>query len=172
MNGGFIRIINAAYSQNLDEEVASAARDFHACGTTITSSHRGLIRHLMQHKHAAPFEMVEFKFHIKMPTYEAYQYFGHRAATIVTNTCLMKDGSLIYQVASEDRQSKYTEFYWVVNLNTLLNHLENHLDSTYTYKIFNLIKELVPITLEAFIDFRIARTQEPDFIGKFKFLKL
>ncbi len=171
MNGGFIRVVNTVPSQNLDEEVAGAARVFQACGTTITGSHRGLIRHLMQHKHAAPFEMVEFKFHIKMPTYEAYQYFGHRAAAVVTNTFLMPDGSLIYQHV-DIGQAKYIEFYWVVNLNSLLNHLEMHMDSTYTYKIFNLIKELVPITLEAFIDFRVPTTGEPDFIGKFKFLKL
>jgi hypothetical protein len=170
MNGGFIHVINTAHSQNLDEEVAAAARVFQACGTTIASSHRGLIRHLMRHKHAAPFEMVEFKFHIKMPTYEAYQYFGHRAATLVSDTCLMKDGSIIYQLSASN--SKYVEFYWVVNLNSLLDHLENHLGSTYTYKIFNLIKELVPITLEAFIDFRVTPNQEPDFINKFKFLEL
>ena len=169
MNGGFIRIINTLPAQNLDEEVAEAARVFCACGTTITNSHRGLIRRLVQHGHAAPFEMVEFKFHIKIPVYEAYQYFGYRAAAIVLDTFLMKDGSLIYQLSKND--SKYIEFFWVINLNSLLNHLENHLEFTYTYKIFNLIKELVPITLEAFIDFRVP-ANEFDFINKFKFLKL
>lgn len=167
---GFIHVINTAPAQNLDEEVAGAARVFQACGTTITRSHRGLIRHLIQHRHAAPFEMVEFKFHVKMPVYETYQYFGHRAAAVVTNTFLMPDGSMIYQLGNTNL--KYVEFYWVINLSSLLNHLENHLDSPYTYKIFNLIKELVPITIEAFIDFRVTKTDNLDFINKFKLVKI
>ena len=168
MTNVFIRVINTSPTQNLDEEVVGTARFFQACGTTITRSHRGLIRHLIQHRHATPFEMVEFKFHVKMPVYETYQYFGHRAAAIVKDTFLMPDGSMIYQLSSPNL--KYVEFYWVINLNSLLNHLENHLDSTYTYKIFNLIKELVPITIEAFIDFRV--TKETDFIDKFNLIKI
>jgi thymidylate synthase (FAD) len=36
----------------------------------------------MRHKHTTPFEMVEFKFHIKAPIYVARQWLRHRTASV------------------------------------------------------------------------------------------
>ena len=38
-------------------------------GTRKVSETRGLIRYLMKHQHSTPFEMVVFKFHLKMPIF-------------------------------------------------------------------------------------------------------
>ncbi|GIS47648.1 MAG: hypothetical protein Ct9H90mP20_3180 [Candidatus Neomarinimicrobiota bacterium] len=46
------------------------------------SQDRGLIRYLMRHRHTTPFEMVEFKFHCKMPIFVARQWVRHRTANI------------------------------------------------------------------------------------------
>ncbi|GIS36062.1 MAG: hypothetical protein Ct9H90mP7_0700 [Candidatus Neomarinimicrobiota bacterium] len=40
-------------------------------------SRPGLIRYLMRHRHTTPFEMVEFKFHCKMPIFVARQWVRH-----------------------------------------------------------------------------------------------
>lgn len=42
----------------------------------------GLIRYLMRHRHSTPFEMVEFKFRVKMPIFVARQWVRHRTASI------------------------------------------------------------------------------------------
>jgi len=43
---------------------------------------RHLIRYLMRNYHTTPFEMVEFKFHIKVPIYIARQWLRHRTASV------------------------------------------------------------------------------------------
>jgi thymidylate synthase (FAD) len=43
---------------------------------------RNLIRYLMRHHHTTPFEMVEFKFHCKMPIFVARQWIRHRTASV------------------------------------------------------------------------------------------
>lgn len=42
----------------------------------------GLIRYLLRHRHTTPFEMVEFKFQVKMPIFVARQWIRHRTASI------------------------------------------------------------------------------------------
>ena len=49
-----------------DESVCQAARVSYAKGTRSVSDDRGLIRYLMRHWHNTPFEMVEFKFWVKI----------------------------------------------------------------------------------------------------------
>jgi thymidylate synthase (FAD) len=48
----------------------------------MVSQDRGLIRYLMRHRHTTPLEMVEFKFHCKMPIFVARQWVRHRTANI------------------------------------------------------------------------------------------
>ena len=43
---------------------------------------RGLIRYLMRQHHTSPFEMVEFKFHVKLPIFVARQWIRHRTANV------------------------------------------------------------------------------------------
>jgi thymidylate synthase (FAD) len=43
---------------------------------------RDLIRYLMRHRHTSPFEMVEFKFHVKLPIFVARQWIRHRTASV------------------------------------------------------------------------------------------
>ena len=39
---------------------------------------RQLLRYLMRHDHSSPFEMVEFKFHVKAPLFVMRQWYRHR----------------------------------------------------------------------------------------------
>ena len=69
-------------SMGTDASVVQAARVSYGAGTKTPSDDRGLIRYLMRHRHTTPFEMVEFKFHIKAPIFVARQWLRHRTASV------------------------------------------------------------------------------------------
>lgn len=65
-----------------DMAIVNAARVSYGKGTKKSSTDRGLIRYLMRHRHTTPFEMVEFKFHIKAPIFVFRQWHRHRTFSI------------------------------------------------------------------------------------------
>jgi len=79
LNHGFVRLVDF---MGTDESIVQAARVSYGKGTKKVSQDRGLIRYLMRHQHTTPFEMVEFKFHCKMPLFVARQWIRHRTASI------------------------------------------------------------------------------------------
>jgi thymidylate synthase (FAD) len=79
LDKGFIRLVD---SMGNDEAIVQAARVSYGKGTTKVSRDRGLIRYLLRHRHSTPFEMVELKFHAKMPIFVARQWVRHRTANI------------------------------------------------------------------------------------------
>ncbi|MEA1979532.1 MAG: FAD-dependent thymidylate synthase [candidate division Zixibacteria bacterium] len=79
LNHGFVRLIDYMGS---DQAIVQAARVSYGDGTKKVSEDRGLIRYLMRHKHTTPFEMVEFKFHVKLPIFVARQWIRHRSANV------------------------------------------------------------------------------------------
>ncbi|MDP6168257.1 MAG: FAD-dependent thymidylate synthase [Candidatus Marinimicrobia bacterium] len=79
LDKGFIRLVD---SMGGDDAIVQAARVSYGQGTSKVSQDRGLIRYLMRHRHTTPFEMVEFKFHCKMPIFVARQWVRHRTANI------------------------------------------------------------------------------------------
>ena len=166
-----------------------------------------------------PSEMVDFKFHIKMPIYIARQHMRHRTASINELSArysvvprdyyepdVMRAQSVVNRQGSEGEvdvpdelaqkvnkhlgnsfdvyeellesgccreqsrgnlpQSTYTEFYWKINLHNLLHYLHLRMEPgaqqeirEYANAIYDLIKDLLPITMEAFMDFRINAIQ-------------
>ncbi len=79
LDKGFVRLVD---SMGGDDAIVQAARVSYGKGTSRVSQDRGLIRYLMRHRHTTPFEMVEFKFHAKMPIFVARQWVRHRTANI------------------------------------------------------------------------------------------
>ena len=79
LDKGFVRLVD---SMGGDDAIVQAARVSYGQGTSKISQDRGLIRYLMRHRHTTPFEMVEFKFHCKMPIFVARQWVRHRTANI------------------------------------------------------------------------------------------
>jgi len=79
LDKGFVRLVD---SMGGDDAIVQAARVSYGQGTSKVSQDRGLIRYLMRHRHTTPFEMVEFKFHCKMPIFVARQWVRHRTANI------------------------------------------------------------------------------------------
>lgn len=79
LDKGFVRLIDYMGSDNA---IVQAARVSYGEGTKQVSQDRGLIRYLMRHSHTTPFEMVEFKFHVKLPIFVARQWIRHRTANV------------------------------------------------------------------------------------------
>ena len=80
LDHGFVYLVD--YSGN-DTSIEQAARvSYSGGGTRKQSETEGLIRYLRRHAHTTPFEMIELKFHAKMPIFVARQWVRHRTASI------------------------------------------------------------------------------------------
>jgi thymidylate synthase (FAD) len=79
LDKGFVRLVD--YMGN-DDAIVQAARVSYGKGTKSVNMDRELIRYLMRHKHTSPMEMVEFKFHVKLPIFVARQWIRHRTANV------------------------------------------------------------------------------------------
>ena len=75
-------LVRLVDSMGGDSAIVQAARVSYGPGTKTPSDDRALIRYLMRHKHTTPFEMVEFKFHVKAPIFVARQWLRHRTASV------------------------------------------------------------------------------------------
>ena len=79
LDHGFVRLVDYMGG---DDSIVQAARVSYGKGTKKISEDRGLIRYLMRHRHTTPFEMVELKFHAKMPIFVARHWIRHRTASV------------------------------------------------------------------------------------------
>lgn len=75
LDKGFVRLVD---SMGDDLSIVQAARVSYGKGTKKVSEDEGLIRYLLRHGHTTPFEMVQFKFHIKAPIFVIRQWHRHR----------------------------------------------------------------------------------------------
>ena len=76
---GFVRFIDIMGG---DGDISDAARVSYGKGTRSISDNRNLIRYLVRHKHTSPLEMVEVKFHLKLPIFVMRQLVRHRTASL------------------------------------------------------------------------------------------
>jgi len=215
LDKGFVRLVDFMPRENLDASIVQAARVSYGDGTKSARDDRGLIRYLLRHWHTTPFEMVEFKFHIKMPIFLARQHFRHRTASVNELSARYSivpeeyfepedlrrqssinhqssEGMIEYNEILKNRvsdtlensfnvyddlldmgccreqarivlpQATYTQFYWKINLHNLMHYLQLRLGQgaqqeirEYAQTIYDMIEPLVPITMEAFKDFRM-----------------
>ncbi len=79
LDKGFVRLVD--YMGD-DSAIVQAARVSYGKGTKSVTMDRELIRYLLRHRHTSPFEMVEFKFHVKLPIFVARQWIRHRTANV------------------------------------------------------------------------------------------
>lgn len=209
----YVQLVDSMPKTNLDDAIVEAARVSYAnSGSTAQRSNEGLIRYLMRHNHTTPFEMVEFKFYLKMPIFLARQHFRHRTASVneisarysvinpeffvpgeyrsqstvnkqsseepididrsqQTESCTQAFAvydSLLQQGCSRELarchlpQSTYTEFIWKIDLHNLMHYLRLRMAPDaqqeireYAIAIFNKVKDMIPVTMKAFMDFRV-----------------
>lgn len=79
LDQGFVRLVDVMGD---DSSVVQAARVSYGKGTKNVRQDKGLIHYLIKHDHNSPFEMVEFKFHCRMPIFVARQWIRHRTASV------------------------------------------------------------------------------------------
>jgi thymidylate synthase (FAD) len=79
LSHGFVVLVD--YMGN-DSAIVQAARVSYGLGTKSVRDDRGLVRYLMRHRHTTPFEMVEYKFLIRLPIFVARQWVRHRTSSI------------------------------------------------------------------------------------------
>ncbi len=79
LDKGFVRLVDYMGDDNA---IVQAARVSYGNGTKSYREDRGLIRYLMRNRHTSPFEMVEFKFHVRLPIFIARQWIRHRTANV------------------------------------------------------------------------------------------
>ena len=79
LSHGFVALVD--YMGN-DAAIVQAARVSYGQGTKTVRDDRGLIRYLMRHRHTTPFEMVEYKFLVRLPIFVARQWIRHRSASV------------------------------------------------------------------------------------------
>ena len=131
LDKGFVRLVD---SMGGDDAIVQAARVSYGKGTSKLSQDRGLIRYLMRHRHTTPFEMVEFKFHCKMPIFVARQWVRHRTANI-------NEYSLRYSEARDEfyyPESKHIQFQSALNKQGRSGNVPKQL----TDKVMKYFKEI------------------------------
>lgn len=65
-----------------DASIVQSARTSYGPGTKTVNEDKGLINYLMRHEHWTPFEMVELRWHIKLPLFVFAQWVRHRTANV------------------------------------------------------------------------------------------
>jgi len=114
---------------------------------------RHLIRYLMRNWHTTPFEMVEFKFHIKAPIYVARQWLRHRTASV-------------NEVSARYTQVKDDEFYVPMEFRkqSVINHqgsdLSDPFDNETNTAFINLQNNICNLAFENYttlLDYGVAK---------------
>lgn len=90
LDKGFVRLVDCmprwipqgSEELRCDYSIAEAARVSYGGQTKDPISDIRLVRYLLRNKHTSPFEMVKFKFHIKLPIFVQRQLIRHRTANV------------------------------------------------------------------------------------------
>jgi len=88
LDHGYVKLVDCMPRSIPDDEdsvdyaIAEAARCSYQRGTKTIADDKTLIRYLMRHQHTSPFEMIEFKFHMKLPIFVARQIIRTRTASL------------------------------------------------------------------------------------------
>uniref|UniRef100_A0A6C0I8T7 Thymidylate synthase n=1 Tax=viral metagenome TaxID=1070528 RepID=A0A6C0I8T7_9ZZZZ len=87
VGSGFVKIVDVLprvvpdLELKCDSAIVQAARVSYSGGTTTKKSDKALIKYLLKNAHTTPFEMVQFKFHIKAPLFVVRQWQRHRMSS-------------------------------------------------------------------------------------------
>ena len=92
LDHGYVKLIDVmphadeedlSFNTNIaDYAIIDAARVSYQVGTKRKQSDKQLLRYLMRHWHTSPFEMVEFKFEMRLPIFVMRQLVRHRTASL------------------------------------------------------------------------------------------
>lgn len=157
LDKGFVRLIDVMGD---DSAIVQSARVSYGAGTKTINEDRGLIRYLMRQKHTSPFEMVEYKFHIKLPIFVARQWIRHRTANVneysgryseMREEFYIPEKEQIRPQSKSNKQGRSTEQIPVKTVNQIAYEYENTQKKLYEeYQSFldkDVARELARINL-------------------------
>lgn len=103
LNHGFVRLVE---HMGNDDSIVQAARVSYGKNTKKINEDKGLIRYLLRHAHTTPLEMVEFKFHVRMPIFVARQWIRHRTANVNEYSGRYSEMPELFYVPEPERLTK------------------------------------------------------------------
>ena len=142
---GFVRFIDIMGDDN---SIADAARVSYGEGTRSVSDNRNLIRYLVRNKHTSPLEMVEVKFHLKLPIFIMRQLVRHRTASlneysgrysIMTDDCYEPSDDYIQPQSQTNKQGRDGELSdnWKLSYKQKIYEAINKANVAYKFLIGN-----------------------------------
>jgi len=143
---GFVRLIDVMGD---DSSIADGARVSYGKGTRAVSDNRNLIRYLVRHKHTSPLEMVEVKFHLKLPIFVMRQLVRHRTASlneysgrysIMSNDCYVPELDYIQPQSQTNKQGRSDDGLsdrWKARYQETINDIRNKCLIAYDFLIGN-----------------------------------
>ena len=142
---GFVRLIDVMGDDNC---IADAARVSYGKGTRSASDNRNLIRYLVRHKHTSPLEMVEVKFHLKLPIFIMRQLVRHRTASlneysgrysIMSDDCYIPEPDYIQPQSVSNNQGRSGELSegWKKKYITMISDITNKAKICYGLMVGN-----------------------------------
>ena len=138
LNHGFVRLVDFMGD---DVAIVQAARTSYGQGTKTNSEDRSLIRYLMRQKHTSPFEMVEFKFHIKLPIFIARQWIRHRTANVneysgryseMRDEFYVPEAEVIKMQSSDNKQGRADEVLAKNYTNKIIKNFTTSQENSYS----------------------------------------
>jgi thymidylate synthase (FAD) len=157
LDKGFVRLIDIMGD---DSSIVQAARVSYGKGTKSIREDRALIRYLMRHSHTSPFEMVELKFHVRLPIFVARQWIRHRTANVneysgryseMTDDFYLPEKSQIRTQSEVNRQGRSDEKISENAAEQVLKSMENSQNQSYSeYKNYielGVAREIARINL-------------------------
>lgn len=120
-SAGFVRLVDVSprlvdAGDTADSAIVDAARVSYGKGTKKVNEDRHLIRYLLRHLHTTPFEMVTFKFHIRMPKFVYSQFFRHRTSDLCEIEIISNDETARGFVSMNEYSARYSvvpDTYWI-----------------------------------------------------------
>ena len=144
-NNGFVKLVdilprvipdNQMYML-CDSAIVQAARVSYSGGTTTKNTDKSLIKYLLKNAHTTPFEMVQFKFHIKAPLFVIRQWQRHRMSSyneLSARYSIIEDSFWIPEnLRKQDYINKQgsTEYLESELNSDLINLIQNHQKDSY-----------------------------------------
>ncbi len=139
LDKGFVRLVDVMGN---DDSIVQAARVSYGTGTKKVHEDRGLIRYLMRHQHTTPFEMVEFKFHVKLPIFVARQWIRHRTANVneysgryseMKDEFYTPDEQQLRKQSVTNKQGRSEEGFDTNEAMDILSSFQQHADTSYAH---------------------------------------
>lgn len=137
LDQGFLRLVT---HMGNDNDIVQAARVSFGDGTKTVHEDRGLIRYLMNHQHTTPFEMVEFKFHVKLPIFVARQWIRHRTANVneysgryseMKDDFYIPEHDQIRKQSNSNKQGRSDEGFTPEIADVIQRNMEQHFERCY-----------------------------------------